>query len=239
MKTKKIKNPKFKLFQYNLIKLQIYSNELFFDTINLSINIVEQIEVYLKQVLKVIFEYHVWQFKILFIGFPIVSNTKLLYFTNHDFITEKSWVSGIFRNRFSILTYLKLIQSQNFSKNIKLLLTIKTKPHLVVVFNQKIDNSLINEFYKTGIPIIYLNWDSLNKLKMAYKTLGSFYFAEKNIKLVFFFLFYSLLKKTPLKKRRKLNKIFRKKRSVRRKLNFLLFTEREKNKIHWQRQKNE
>ena len=30
---------------------------------------------------------------------------------------------------------------------------------------------------------------------MAYKTLGSFNFDEKNIKLTFFFLFYSLLKK--------------------------------------------
>ena len=211
MKIKKIKNPNFKLFKYNLIQLQIYSNEFFFNNIDLSLNIIEQIEVYLKQILKVIFEYHVWQFKILFIGFPIVSNTKqvkLLHFTNHDFITEQSWVSGILRNRFSTLTYLKLVQSQNFSKSIKLLLTIKTKPHLVVVFNQKIDNSLVNEFYKAGIPIIYLNWNFLNKFKITYKTLGSFRFVEKNIKLVFFFLFYSLLKKVPLKKKRKKHKNF-------------------------------
>ena len=59
MKTKKIKNSNFKLFKYNLLKLQIYSNKPFFDTINLSNNILEQIEAYLKQVLKVIFEYHV------------------------------------------------------------------------------------------------------------------------------------------------------------------------------------
>jgi hypothetical protein len=37
---------------------------------------------------------------------------------------------------------------------------------------------------------------------MAYKILGNFNFVEKNIKLTFFFLFYSLLKKTPLKKRK-------------------------------------
>ena len=210
MKTSKVRNPNFKLFKYNLLKLQIYSDKSFFDTTNLSDNILEQIEAYLKQVLKVIFEYHVWQFKILFIGFPVVSKMKqmkLVHFTNHDFITEKSWISGIFRNRFSILTYLKLIQSQSFSKSIKLLLTVKTKPHLVVVFNQKIENNLINEFYKAGIPIIYFNWDSLNKFKMAYKTLGSFNFVEKNIRLTFFFLFYSLLKKTPLKKRKKLIRI--------------------------------
>ena len=42
---------------------------------------------------------------------------------------------------------------------------------------------------------------------MAYKTLGSFNFVEKNIRLTFFFLFYSLLKKTPLEKRKKLIQI--------------------------------
>ena len=130
MKTKKIKNSKFKLFKYNLLKLQIYSNKPFFNSINLSNNILEQIEAYLKQVLKVIFNYHIWKFKILFIGFPIVSKIKqmkLLHFTNHEFITEKSWITGIFRNRFSILTYIKLIQSQKFSENIDLLLSVKTK----------------------------------------------------------------------------------------------------------------
>ena len=207
MKTNKVRNRNYKLFKYNLLKLQIYSNKPSFDTVNFSNNILEQIEAYLKQVLKIIFEYHVCQFRILFIGFPVVSKMKqmkLIHFTNHDFISEKSWISGIFRNRFSILTYLRLIQSQNFSKSLKLLLTVKTKPHLVVIFNQKIESSMINEFYKAGIPILSFNWNFLNTYKIAYKTLGSFNFVEKNIKLTFFFLFYSLLKKTPLKKRKKL-----------------------------------
>ena len=206
MKVSKVKNRNFKLFKYNLLKLQIYSNKPFLDTINLSNNVLEQIEAYLKQALKIIFEYHIWQFKILFIGFPVVSKMKqmkLVHFTNHDFITEKSWINGIFRNRFSILTYLKLIQSQSFSKSIKLLLTVKTKPHLVVIFNQKIEISMINEFYKAGIPILSFNWDFLKTFKIAYKTLGSFNFVERNIRLTFFFLFYSLLKKTPLKKKEK------------------------------------
>jgi len=207
MKTNKVRNRNYKLFKYNLLKLQIYSNKPSFDTVNFSNNILEQIEAYLKQVLKIIFEYHVCQFRILFIGFPVVSKMKqmkLIHFTNHDFISEKSWISGIFRNRFSILTYLRLIQSQNFSKSLKLLLTVKTKPHLVVIFNQKIESSMINEFYKAGIPILSFNWNFLNSYKIAYKTLGSFNFVERNIKLTFFFLFYSLLKKTPLKKRKKL-----------------------------------
>jgi hypothetical protein len=205
MKTNRIKNQNYKLFKYNLLKLQVYSNKSFSITSDFSISIIEQIEAYLKQALKIIFEYHVWQFKILFIGFPVISKTKqmkLLHFTNHDFIPEKSWISGIFRNRFSILIYLKLIQSQNFSKNLKLLLTLRTKPHLVVIFNQKVEINTINEFYKIGIPILSFNWDFVNLSKITYKTIGNYRFIEKDLKLTFFFLFYSLLKKTPLKKRK-------------------------------------
>ena len=207
MKTNRIINKNYKLFKYNLLKLQIYSNQPHFTVANFSNSILEQIEAYLKQVLKIIFEYHVCHFKILFIGFPVISKMKqmkLLHFTNHNFISEKSWISGILRNRFSILTYLQLIQSQNFSKSLKLLLTIKTKPHLVVMFNQKVETNTINEFYKAGIPILSFNWNSLSGSKIAYHTLGNFDFVERNIKLTFFFLFYSLLKKTPLKKRKKL-----------------------------------
>lgn len=203
MKVNLIKIRKYKLFKYNLLKLQIYSNTISFDISNFSNNLVEQIEVYLKQVLKIIFEYHIHQSKILFIGFPVVSKMKqmkLINFTNHNFISEKSWISGIFRNRFSILTYLKLIQSNNFSNNLRLLLSVKTKPHLVVIFNQKVENSAINEFYKARIPIISFNCHFLDTSKITYKTLGSFNFIEKNVRLTYFFLFYSLLKKLPLQK---------------------------------------
>ena len=209
MKTSRIKNRNYKLFKYNLLKLQIYSNQSHFIAADFSNSVVEQIEAYLKQVLKIIFEYHVCQFKILFIGFPVISRMrqmKLLHFTNHNFISEKSWISGVLRNRFSILIYLQLIQSQNFSKSLKLLLTIKTKPHLVVMFNQKVETNTINEFYKAGIPVLSFNWNSLSNLKIAYHTLGKFDFVERNIKLTFFSLLYSLLKKTPLKKRKELRK---------------------------------
>jgi len=204
MKTHRIRTRNYKLFRYNLLKLQIYSNKPSFETVPFSKNILEQVEAYLKQVLKIIYEYHVHQFKILFIGFPAVckmKRLKLIHFTNHNFISEKSWISGIFRNRFSILTYLKLIQSQSFSKSLKLLLSIKTKPHLVVIFNQKVEINTINEFYKAGIPILSFNWNSLNAFKIIYKALGNYSFIEKNMKFTFFFLLYSLLKKAPLKKK--------------------------------------
>lgn len=202
MKIKKIKNKNYKLFKYNLLKLQLYARESFLETTTFSNNTIEQIEVYLKQMLKIIYKYHMYQFRILFIGFPIISKVKqvkFIYFTNHNFISENLWISGIFRNRFSILTYLTLIQSQNFAKRLKFLLTIKTKPHLVVVFNNEVETRTVNEFYKFGIPILSFNWSSLNTFKIVYKALGNYNFLEKNTKLIFNFLFYTLLKKTPLK----------------------------------------
>jgi len=213
MKVNFVKTQSYKLFKYNLLKLQIYSNKTSFNvSSSFSDVILEQVEAYLKQVLKIIFEYHVNHFKILFIGFPVISKMKqmkLIHFTNHNFISEKSWISGIFRNRFSILTYLKLIQSQNFSKSLKLLLTVKTKPHLVVIFNQNLEANAINEFYKAGIPILSFNYNSLTMSKITYDILGNFNFDKKNIKITYFFMFYSLLKKTPLSKKTALHRLLK------------------------------
>lgn len=61
---------------------------------------------------------------------------------------------------------------------------------------------MINEFYKAGIPILSFNWDSFNMDKITYKTSGSYNFLEKNIRLTFFFLVHSVLKKAPLKRRK-------------------------------------
>lgn len=91
MKTSKIKIQKYKLFKYNLLKLQTYSNK---KTSNIfSNNSLERIEISLKQILKLIFEYHVCRFKILFVGFPVIfkrRQTKLINFTNHSFISRNS-----------------------------------------------------------------------------------------------------------------------------------------------------
>ena len=64
-----------------------------------------------------------------------------------------------------------------------------------VIFNQKFRSSMINKFCKAGIPILFSNWKFLTIYKIAYKMLKSFNFIERNIKLTFSFLFYSLLKK--------------------------------------------
>lgn len=206
MKIKSAKIRNYKLFKYNLLKMQIYSNNLEKDASGMSNYILEHIEAYLKQALKIIFEYHKRQFKILFVGFPVVSKLKqmkLIHFTNHNFVSKKSWISGIFRNRFSILSYLTSLKAQNFSKRLKLLLTVKAKPHLVVFFSQDLETNMIDEFYKTGIPMLSFNCGFASISKITYKTIGNFNLIEKNLRVTYFFLLYSILKKTPFKKKSK------------------------------------
>lgn len=70
-----------------------------------------------------------------------------------------------------------------------------------MVFNQKVETTVISEFYKVGIPILAFNCDFLNIFKVTYRTLGNFNFLEKNLKITYFFLLYSILKKVPLRKK--------------------------------------
>lgn len=98
------------------------------------------------------------------------------------------------------MSYLTSLSSQNFSKKLKLLLTVKAKPHLVVIFSQEVETDIIDEFYKAGVPILFFNYKSLDLSKITYKTLGNFDFIEKNLRITYFFLLYSILKKTPMGK---------------------------------------
>ena len=92
----------------------------------------------------------------------------------------------------------------NSSRNLKILLTVKIKFHLVVTFNYKFESSMIHKFYKAGISISSLNLNFSNTDKTASRTTWGFNFVGRNIKLISFFLFYALLKKTPLKKGKRL-----------------------------------
>ena len=70
MKLEFSSSKKYKLIEYYLLKYQIYSsgkgsNKKFINFL------LEQIEMYFKQSLKIIYEYHIKQKKILFIGFPV------------------------------------------------------------------------------------------------------------------------------------------------------------------------
>ena len=115
------------------------------------------------------------------------------------------------------MKYLKLSQSQKFSNNINYLLTIKTKPHLVVILDGSVEDNVIQEFYKGGIPIISFNYKKLNINKVSYNTLIKFNSMRKNLNSMYFFLIYSLLKKQTISQKNKKTKKKIKKKSSRKK----------------------
>lgn len=84
-------------------------------------------------------------------------------------------------------------------------MTLKAKPHLIVIFSKEIEANIIDEFYKTGVPILSFNCNFLNNSKITYKILGNFNLIKRNLRLTYFFLFYSILKKAPLKKNKRMN----------------------------------
>ena len=76
MKLKKIKQKKYKLLKLHLLKSQVYKNNRndnsFDEQVNKSL---EQTELHLKKALKVIYECHLNNFKILFVGLPQTAPT--------------------------------------------------------------------------------------------------------------------------------------------------------------------
>lgn len=66
--------------------------------------------------------------------------------------------------------------------------------------SQEIETSIINEFYKTGIPILSFNCNCLDNNKLTYKVLRDYNIIKKNLETTYFFLLYSILKKIPRKK---------------------------------------
>ena len=202
MKVKKIKRNKYKLLKLHILKSQVYLTKSeknhFENLLNLSI---EQIEPYLKKALKVIYEYHINRCQILFIGFPKLHNKKFLNIskqTNHFFIPNSIWINGLFCNKLSILRYLKLKYSKKNilqSKNIKVLLNLKKKPDLIVIYNQNLELNALNESYKLGIPIISFNNSFFYNFKTTYKAPGNYIFEEKKIQNIYNLLIYSILKR--------------------------------------------
>ena len=90
------------------------------------------------------------------------------------------------------------------------MLEIKTKPHLVVIFNQTIEANLVHEFYKAGIPILSFDRNLSNTFKTAYKTFGNFNFVERNIKLTFFFFILLTTEKIPFRQKKNFeNRLFK------------------------------
>jgi len=182
----KIKNKK----DFKLIKLELLKAK-FFKTGNIKTKIA-MFSLHLKQLLLIIYKFHLSNKKIFFFGIPI--NIYLKYKKpsknlKHLFFPESYWEKGLLSNKVNIFKYLKKrvvkIKHENLNAKIRTYFLIKKKPDLIVILNQNKENiSLLKEANKLKIPTLNIH---LNEITSHNKKIG-FIFA----------LVYSILKKNKI-----------------------------------------
>jgi len=132
MKLKYSKKIPYKLIKYNILKSKIYLQTKSKKMLNKNM---EQFEINLKQMLKLIYEYHFNNKLIYFIDFPFCNTSGLLQNikkTNHKFFSKKM-----------------------LSKKIKNKTIIE--PQLIVVFIEEFNSLDLNNFIRLNVPIILVN----------------------------------------------------------------------------------
>jgi Ribosomal protein S2 len=192
MKLKKVLKLRSKLIKIGLIKSQILPKHT--DKFNLSNNL-DQLEVYLKKVLTIIFQYHVNFKRILFLGVDRKIQKKFkqkLKRTRHLFFPESYWIRGLLTN---YPNFLKSFQSKKNSsllnilkgRQLKKYLLLRKKPHLIVMFNQTPQTLILSEAIKLKIPVVSLNFEMIMKNTTHYHLSGdSNYLNGKNHILLLF-----------------------------------------------------
>jgi len=199
MKINKITIYKTKILKLNLIKTKIYKKSH-----NNFIKI-EDIYSRIKKALHIIYNYHINNKRILFVGAPMQTYMtskfkKLFYNTKHKIIPEYVWMSGVLTNRG--------LNSQDSPKNLnpinnkasKTLLQLTKKSDLIVILDSFSSKKATAEANLACIPTITLNYDfKLINNNLNYKIPGNFKFTKKKTRDTFF---YSIVAAT-LKKAKK------------------------------------
>lgn len=189
MKLKEVKIKKYKLMRLYLMKYEAYkvhpNSHESMDTL------LDRIELGLKRILFVIYQYHISNKTILFIGFPQSTDSHLsrvLRTSRHIFIPSFVWERGLLGNKSSISR--KLRNSSYFRK----FLELNNNPHLVVLFNSVKLRNIIPECEKLSIPVIYLGKPLVDLGKEScYFVEGNF--IKRKMKNFFQFLIYSIIKR--------------------------------------------
>lgn len=196
MKIEKIINSKKnKLLKLKLIQTKIYDKKQYLNNIK-----IEDIEFRLKKILYIIYKYHIYNKRILFIG-NLLNITfdiqKLLKNTKHLFIPTSLWIPGALNNKKFYNMYLSKTQRNTNKRISEILFQLKKNINLVVILNETCNLDILHEAYLSRIPTISIN-SELNPLsnKSNYKVPGNFQFIDKKIRNNFFFhVLYATLKK--------------------------------------------
>ena len=197
MKLKNINQFNYKLIKLEIIKSKIISNYL--NKFQFETNLT-QFEIYLKKAFLIIFQYHINNKKILFIGIPkeISANyIKNLKKTNHIFLPESYWIKGLLTNKLTIFKSIKNsleIIKQNKLDRIKNYFLLKHKPNLIVLFNTKSPKPILMETVKLKIPVIIFNPNLLTNSTTLYQIKGNYNYIIKKKQNFLLLLIESILK---------------------------------------------
>jgi hypothetical protein len=165
MKIAKIINKKYSLLKLHLLKYQVYKK---INDHSLS-NSMENQEINLKKILKIIYLYHTNNKKIMFVGFPY--SRSLIKSSSHTFLPKISrsiYVSNKLLNEFDLIIF--------YNQNDK-------------------DSVILKGLCNLGIPLIFVgNSDILNRNLLHFYT-SVFLISSKKFKRFWFFLVFSILKK--------------------------------------------
>jgi ribosomal protein S2 len=196
MKIRKIAQYQNKLLKFKLSQSKIYNKKHYINNIKL-----EDVEYRLKKAFHIIYKYHVFKKKILFVGTPIRLNPKIqktLKNTKHFLIPETFWRNGVLTNKISFFKHLPKNKKINNNKVSKFLFQLKKNIDLIVLLNESTNKSAQNESYLAKIPTISLNNKlDIHKNKTNYKIPGDFQFFNKKIRDNFFYsILIAIFKKT-------------------------------------------
>ena len=192
MKVKKIKlKYKNKLTELQILKSRIYRKNTDLK-LKKKIN-TNKIQLNIKKIIKIIYEFHKKNKKILFLNFSKKIEkkiTKNLKNKQHIFIENENFLNGIISNQKINLNHYNILQK--FNK-----IPIKKLVDLIIIFNPLSSLNSDKKLYLSQIPTITIN-ENLNNnlnLKKNYKLIGHFKFIEKQINNnIFFSLLRAILK---------------------------------------------
>lgn len=183
----KIKKFKFKqLLKLHLIKLKAYEQPIKKTNFNATIDTnLDQILADVKKALKIIFQYHRSNKRILFIGFPYKLELKINYSTKHVAVPYNFNIQGFISNNNVRFLSENRNSSRLWLKNhAKFLLPKLTKkPDLIILFKHEKDRNIIMESWTAKIPVIVFksNCDLRDLSNENFYTVGGDF---KNISII-------------------------------------------------------
>lgn len=197
MKLKEIKKYSNKLLKFKIIQNKVYNKKQHLNNIK-----IEDIEYGLKKVFHIIYKYHIFDKKILFVGAELssIENSQIKFLfksTKHIFIPTNLWMRGAISNNKTYLKHSTKTKKSMGSRISELLFQLKNKIDLIVILDESNSLNVSNEGYESRIPIISLNsYFNTYHSKSSYRVPGNFQLNNKKILDNFFYsLLISTLKK--------------------------------------------